>query len=51
MNELPPAIELTDESAIDLIKICIKNNMTPAQVISEIIREAAAIEGLIKRAG
>ena len=47
MNELT-TFELDGDSLASLVNICTKLGLTPSQVLSSIIREKAAAEGLIQ---
>ena len=44
MTELE--ILMTDETALNLLRICAKGDKTPSQVVSEIIRKAASDAGV-----
>ena len=48
MNEQLITFDLDSAALADLVNICTKRNLTPSQVVSEVIHEVAVREGLLK---
>jgi hypothetical protein len=48
MNPELTTLELDAASLACLVNICTKKGLTPSQVVSEVIRENAVREGLLK---